>query len=307
MIDRDMDFQYYIWRRRFESYERLRALSSQKFPRHPLVEVFGYRYDDFSDGAVEHRRNRLCPYNNKIAKCTKDKKANPLGVCSIFDNRTGDLAVICPIRLREDWLIIKHAAEFFFPAGAKWTFLPEIRLKDAGGKSAGNIDIVLVSLDDRGKILDFGALEVQSVYISGNIRNPYEAYIAHPEEKHNMDWADQPNYPRPDYLSSSRKRLLPQLVYKGKILQTWGKKIAVVIHTGFYATLPELSTVPREKADIAWLVYDLFFESETGRYELRRSRTVYTPFEAALTTITTSSAGSMEGFKKSLQAKLDAL
>ena len=27
----------------------------------------------------------------------------------------------------------------------------------------------------------------------------------------------------PDYLSSSRKRLVPQLIYKGSILKAWGK------------------------------------------------------------------------------------
>ena len=42
-----------------------------------------------------------------------------------------------------------------------------------------------------------------------------------------MNWKDQPNYPRPDYLSSSRKRLAPQLIFKGGIFNTWKKKTAL--------------------------------------------------------------------------------
>ena len=44
-----------------------------------------------------------------------------------------------------------------------------------------------------------------------------------------MDWTSQPNYPRPDFLSSSRKRLAPQLMFKGGILNYWEKKMAVAL------------------------------------------------------------------------------
>ena len=55
-------------------------------------------------------------------------------------------------RFRQDWLILEHAAAFFFPAGTKWTSLNEVRLPDRHGRSAGNIDVVLVSYDERGRI-----------------------------------------------------------------------------------------------------------------------------------------------------------
>ncbi|MFO1371828.1 MAG: NotI family restriction endonuclease [Candidatus Competibacteraceae bacterium] len=48
---------------------------------------------------------------NKVPSCTKDKAKNPLGVCSIFHNDS--LVITCPIRFREDWLIVKDAANFF--------------------------------------------------------------------------------------------------------------------------------------------------------------------------------------------------
>src|SRR4030042_168103 len=76
------------------------------------------------------------------------------------------------------------------------------------GKSAGNIDVVLVAYDENSTIYDFGALEIQAVYISGNIRDPFEYYMKDPVSRANMDWKNEVNYPRPDYLSSSRKRLV---------------------------------------------------------------------------------------------------
>jgi hypothetical protein len=50
----------------------------------PLAEVFGFPSNSFSEQAQRYRRNKLCPYNNKVPNCTKDKANDPLGVCSIY-------------------------------------------------------------------------------------------------------------------------------------------------------------------------------------------------------------------------------
>ncbi len=183
--------------------------------------------------------------------------------------------------------------------------MTEVRLNDRHGKSAGNIDIVLVAYDDRGQVIDFGSLEVQAVYISGNIRRPFEHYMQDPARNANMDWTGAPNYPRPDYLSSSRKRLVPQLIYKGGILKAWGKKQAVALHRGFYNTLPQLKEVSPDEADIVWLIYDLVLEQDTQLYKLQLHRQVYTMFEPALSQITTPEPGSITEFLDVLQDKLD--
>lgn len=199
--------------------------------KHPLAEVFGFPINNKSPEARRHREKRLCPFNNKVPNCTKDKANDPLGVCSVYE---GDaIAITCPVRFREGWLIADDAAAFFFPPTAKWTSLVEVRLNDKHGKSAGNIDVVLVSYDEHGKITDFGSLEVQAVYISGNVRAPFEHFMQNPPANAKLDWTGRPNYPRPDYLSSSRKRLAPQLLFKGGILYAWRKKQAVAINRGF--------------------------------------------------------------------------
>lgn len=278
--------------------------SPPTMPRtHPLAEVFGFPLDNQGKEAKRYRDKKLCPFNNKVPNCTKDKANDPLGVCSVFEGDT--IAITCPVRFRQNWVIADDAAEFFFPKAAKWTSLTEVRLKDKKDKSAGNIDLVLVSYDDRGKVTDFGALEIQAVYISGNVRKPFEYYMHDPANRANMNWKNQQYWPGPDYLSSSRKRLAPQLIFKGGILNAWKKKTAVALDAGFFSTLPKLKAVAKEEAEMAWLVYDLDLDKAKNFNELKRRQIVYTKFHASLEQITRSEAGEVQSFITVLQEKLD--
>ncbi len=270
-------------------------------PKNPLAEVFGYPVDNMSQDAINHRNNSLCPYHNSSGlKCTKNSATDPLGVCTIWDGN--DLVVTCPVRFRQNLRIIADAVSFFFP-GVRTVPLTEVRLKDKNGKSAGNIDIVIVALNDEDEIVDFGAVEVQAVYISGNVRKVFREYMKDPAINFAMEWPSK-NYPKPDYLSSSRKRLAPQLIYKGSILQQWGKKMAVVVHQGFFDQLPSLEQVKESEAEIAWMIYDLRHDTAANRYLLESVDVKYTKFESALNTITTPAIGDMADFVKSLKGRI---
>ena len=271
--------------------------------KNPLAEVFGFPINNLDKEASRYRKNKLCPYNNKVPSCTKDKANDPLGVCSVFDKE--NIAITCPVRFRQNWIIAEDAANFFFSPDSMWTSLTEVRLNDSSGQSAGNIDIVLVAYDNNGKIIDFGSLEIQGVYISGNVRRPFEQYIANPSENAKFDWSNERNYPRPDYLSSSRKRLAPQLIYKGGILKHWNKKMAVALDNSFFKTLPQLPVVTEKDADIAWFVYDLIHNKSNNVFELQKVNTVYTQFKKVLDKITMPSPGKINDFVTVLQDKLD--
>lgn len=276
-------------------------------PNQPLAEVFGFPISNRSAEAERYQQNRLCPYNNKVPNCTKDKAEDPLGVCSL--NEGDGTTIVCPVRFREDWIITVDAAKFFFTPGTKWTSLTEVRLNDKHGKSAGNIDIVLVAYDESGRITDFGSVEVQGVYISGNLTKPFKYFMQDPVNRaYSMDWTKEKNYPRPDYASSSRKRLAPQMIYKGGILKSWNKKQAVVVHKNFYNTLPDLVPVEpgnETQADIAWHLYDLKLDVSHNQYRLTLESVVYTMFEQALEQITRTEAGDLNAFVGKLQEKLD--
>lgn len=267
----------------------------------PLGEIFGFPSTSVDSKALRYRNQKLCPYNNRVPNCTKDKANNPLGVCSIKHNDS--CIITCPIRFREEWIIAEQAAQFFFGGNQNWTTLSEVRLLDDNGNTAGNIDYVLVSYDDNGRVLNFGSLEVQGVYISGNLREPFEAFLQKPTPQ--FEWPKSYKYPKPDFLSSSRKRLLPQLLYKGGILHYWKKKQAVALQKCFFDTLPPFPQVPMQEAEIAWCLYDLIYDGTGSRYKLSHIDTIYTAFEASLMTIITPSPGNLPQFINSLQDRLN--
>lgn len=214
------------------------------------------------------------------------------------------MVITCPVRFRERWVIADDAAEFFgFPDG-EWTSVTEVHLHDRNGNLAGNIDVVVVRHDEVGRITDFGAIEIQAVYVSGNISTPFRAYMRNPPQNANMDWRGASNYPRPDYLSSSRKRLAPQLMCKGAILPRWGKKMAVVLNWGLYQSLPTLTEVDPSEAEVAWMVYDLSYSAEILRYTLHRRKITYTKLEPSIAQITRVEPGDPLEFIRVLEEKL---
>lgn len=275
-------------------------MSKNQNTNQPLAEIFGFTIENQSERALRYRENKLCPYNNIVSNCTKNSIEFPLGVCCLYHKNKP--VIICPVRFREDWRIISDAAEFIFEGKSSWTHVGEVRLKDKFGKSAGNIDYVLVSYDDKGRILDFGSLEVQAVYISGNLTGPFTAYLENPISDFN--WNHAFKYPKPDYLSSSRKRLIPQIIAKGSILKQWNKKQAVALQTAFYDTLPSLPEVDKSESDFAFFLYDLDCIDE--KLELILKKVVYTQFAIALEQIAKFEAGSITEFTGLLQKKLDS-
>ena len=276
-------------------------MSTEKNNNQPLAEVFGFSIDNQSERAIRYRENKLCPFNNIVSNCTKNSIEFPLGVCSL--NHKDKPVIICPIRFREDWKIVSDAASFIFDQKTTWTHVGEVRLKDKFGKSAGNIDYVLVAYDDKGRVLDFGSLEVQAVYISGNLTGPFSAYLENPIPE--FSWKHAFKYPKPDYLSSSRKRLVPQIIAKGSILKQWDKKQVVALQTAFYNTLPPLPEVEKTESDFAFFLYDLVPDKNEKRLVLQLSRVVYTKFAIALEQIAKFEAGSITEFTQILQKKLD--
>jgi hypothetical protein len=270
--------------------------------KNPLCEVFGFPVENMTEKAHNHRRNRLCPFHNPTgANCTKTSVADPLGTCSIYD--AGKPVITCPVRFRDEHALLTDATDFFFPE-SRFVSISEARLIDGDGKSAGNIDIVLASLSDEGKVKDYGAIEIQAVYISGNVRSAFRHYMADPEANQKMDWPAH-LYPRPDYLSSSRKRLVPQLMFKGKILKAWGKKMAVVVQEAFFNQLPDLQETDKSRADMAWLIYDLVPDAASQTFKLQRKAVKYTLFESAINRISVPHVGEEQRFLRYLQHRID--
>ncbi|MEI6639626.1 MAG: NotI family restriction endonuclease [Chlorobium sp.] len=273
---------------------------SMDYLNHPLAEVFGFTTSDLSSKAQRYRSHHHCPFNNRVPNCTNENPKNPLGVCSLLHNNKA--VITCPVRFREEWLITDDAASFFFPEGVRWSSLTEVELTDAYGKSSGSLDLVLVAYDDSGKITDFGAIEIQSAFITGDARDPFNFYMKDPKTNSLMDWSAQSNFPQPDYVSAMRESLVPQLIFKGSILNSWSKKLAISIDRSYFEALPNLVPVEKQDAEIAWFIYDLelVVNGEKESYELKRANVVYTKFQQTLSALSISHPDNIEHFMKLL-------
>lgn len=267
----------------------------------PLAEVFGMLIDNNSPKACRHRNFGLCPYNNRIPNCTKDRTNDPLAICSIFEKEKP--TIICPIRFREDWKIIENAAKLFFKEGTKWTTVTDVKMYDKFNTFIDTLEFVLVSFDDSGKIIDFVTLDAQAAFVNRDIRKNFNAFRID-SEKYFQKKSDSPSFA--DYTSTIHYKIAPQLIYRGSILHAWGKKMAFTIDSGLLSKLPVFSEVDAKSAEIVWFVYDLVYKQETMSFELELQKTLYTLLEPTLFQITKVEAGDLEDFVAEVQSRLDS-
>ncbi|EAO2989641.1 hypothetical protein FB002_22195 [Salmonella enterica subsp. enterica serovar Mbandaka] len=198
-----------------------------------IWEFFGYRADDHSVAAITAAEEKQCPYLDE--KCEKRLSDGVIaGVCTIKPMKSGPI-MCCPIRLYADkYRILYDVAKIAFDedyeliAGgkaaerAKATGEPvvavfgkrwggELRLPQKDGAGSYFVDWVLALLDANGKLKEFVAVEVQTIDTTGNYRNGREGLLSpernNPTTTAGMNW------------ENVNKRILPQLIYKGQVLQ----------------------------------------------------------------------------------------
>jgi hypothetical protein len=198
-----------------------------------IIEFFGYSPSDKSEVAQQARRDKLCPFIGGTCQKTLNDQAVS-GACTL-QAASGAPVICCPIRLYADqYQILKDVANVAFEgeidlyAGAQAREAPvqagrsriavfgkawsgELRLPNRGGRGGYYVDWVLAKLTDTGTLQEFVAIEVQSIDTTGNYRDERETYLRE-EEFVGMSTAGF-NW------ENVSKRILPQLIYKGNVLQ----------------------------------------------------------------------------------------
>jgi len=169
--------------------------------------------------------------------------------------------------------MFRDAAKIAFGAGVKCVAVPEVRVldvmkKNGKRKKIGKVDFLLAQIE-HDKAVDFAALEVQAVYMSGkSIRPFFDRYIRTGE-------LSDEGKRRPDFRSSAQKRLMPQLALKVPIFRRWGKRFFVATDNMFFAELPVMRPQSPDNGEVTWLTYA--FESQSGGgYVMRPSTVVHT-------------------------------
>ena len=194
-----------------------------------ITEFFGYAPRDASSAAKQARAKRQCPFLD--AQCTKTLSDGEISGACTLKPKTGGPVICCPIRLyAKKYKILHDIARVAFgpgipllPAtaitqrtgecvavfGKRWG--KELRLPTRGRSGAYFVDWVLARVNAAGDLVDFVAVEVQSIDTTGNYRPERAAYL---KEKTftgtstaGFNW------------ENVNKRILPQIIYKGHVLR----------------------------------------------------------------------------------------
>ena len=159
--------------------------------------------------------------------------------------------IMCPSRFDEHNLLPLWLARI---AGFSEVYLarevPFMR-SPTTNREAGRIDLV-VAENCQGS--SWFGLEVQAVYFSGRgMRSDFEELLENTD-----DVSPQPTARRrPDWRSSSAKRLMPQLQVKAPTLRRWGTKLAVAVDLPFFESIggpTDNFSHDLNDGDIIWLV-----------------------------------------------------
>lgn len=266
-----------------------------------IAEVFGYGIDDHTDDAWNSRNAKLCPFRE--TPCTKVSKDDPLGICSFSDGDSA--AVVCPVRFQDGNRIFRDAGRLAFGEDAKIGIFPEVRILKVEGdhgerdKKIGKVDFLLGKIDE-GQVVDFAALEVQAVYISGTtVRPNFNAFIRTQGPSNSY----KPDERRPDFRSSAQKRLVPQLQLKVPVFRRWGKKFFVVVDTQFFGALPDFPRSSASNSELTWLSYPI---NKAGiGYEMTAPDVIYSQWDDVANALREGLPPEPEEVLAELQIKLD--
>ncbi len=288
--------------------------------RYGISEWYGHRFltlsakerRDLAQYAAEHSEHRPpCPFRPSIASCSKSG-----GVCSIQlyeNNGSGHIGefedppvIVCPNRFERDNLLLEWLGEIVGFPPEQVSMAREIPFMESvvTQKPAGKIDLVAArELPDR---LDWYGLEIQAVYFSGPGMDSEFA-------QQQADKGPRPPYPdkvrRPDWRSSSAKRLMPQLQVKVPTLRRWGSKMAIAVDEPFFESIgcpsPSYSRDLGD-GDIIWLVPSLR-SSEVGEYSLERGHWEVLTLEASCEKLLAARTIQRSEFEVALRSKLTPL
>lgn len=197
-----------------------------------IWEFFGYRTDDSSIEAKAAAAKNQCPIIGEVCEKSFNDGVTS-GVCALKP-MTSQPVICCPIRMyAEEYRILKDVSIKAFGEGLK--LVPgrealgfattesescvavfgkrwggELRLPQKSGRGGYFVDWVLAKLDSTGELEEFVAVEVQTIDTTGTYRNGYEALM---HDRSTIKTTAGLNW------ENVSKRILPQLIYKGQVLQ----------------------------------------------------------------------------------------
>ena len=249
-----------------------------------------------------------CPYQANLPPCSKKG-----GVCSLqrYQRAAGNLlgppedspVVVCPRRFEQDRLAARWPAEIVGFNPDETMLAREVAFMQGIGtkKPAGKIDLVVARTSQDS--MDWYGLETQAVYFSGQgMATEFESI-----QRAN---GPRPPFPgavrRPDWRSSSAKRLMPQLQIKVPTLRRWGSKMAVVVDRPFFESIGGPSETPSQDlgdGDVIWMVLEIQPDN-AGSYRLSRGHWEVLTLEMSCEKLLAAETMQRDAFMAILRRKL---
>lgn len=188
------------------------------------TEVFGFDCDaNLNEKAFRLAiKQQYCKYIKST--CVKPRKSEPavkVGICSLGASMANDKAmrpvIICPQRFKEE-SVFETVRQQYLESWKNVKWIPEVNIG-----VGGSVDFVAVEVGKNGEIKDFLCVELQA---AGTTGSPYPAVqeiissgkFESESYNYGINWANE-----------FSKTMMQQAYKKGKILESWKRKIVFVV------------------------------------------------------------------------------
>lgn len=194
----------------------------KKIGKYP-IEIFCHDYECQANISKLAIKQQYCKYIK--GTCVKPRKSTPhikVGICSVGSTinkgRTFHPVIICPQRFKEETMFETIQEKYL----SNWKNVKWIQEVNLG--VGGSVDYVAVEVDEHDRVKDFLCIEIQA---AGTTGTPYEWVEELKEQGHYTDskkksfginWANE-----------FAKTMMQQAYKKGKIVESWHRKIVFVV------------------------------------------------------------------------------
>lgn len=186
------------------------------------IEIFCHDCSCASEEMKLAIKQQYCKYLKST--CCKPRKSEPnikVGICTlgarVAKKKTIKSIIICPQRFKEENMFEtireKYLSEW---KNVKW--IPEVSIG-----VGGSIDYVAVEVDNKDRIKDFLCIEIQAAGTTGTPYPAVKEFISNGKfksdiYKYGINWANE-----------FSKTMMQQAYKKGKIIESWKRKIVFVL------------------------------------------------------------------------------
>lgn len=232
-------------------------------------EMFGI-YTNGSEFPDLHEAlaTQICPWHAKGNTCYKVRKSAAsisIGTCSLCFQNIDQPLLICPARMKDKKRIFIDCLPFISDSiiGSELYLIPEVNT------SVGSIDFMLVAAD-HGRVVDFVALELQTLDTVGSVWNDRQAMLI--EQGYDVDPGESTSKHAGVNWKMTAKTILAQMVQKAELFDGMGKNLVLICQTPLYEYMEEnfdfskVHDKPRERDVLHFHMYD--YHAVNNRMEL---------------------------------------